>query len=54
MTHVAYESNLGYIMRSSLHPCLEKWVTIGRWVVYHALAAHTVSAGIKCQHCKPI
>ena len=51
MTHVAYESNLGYVMRSSLHPSLEKWVAIGRCVVYQALLAHTVSAGIKCQHC---
>ena len=34
-----------------MRPCPGNWVAIGRTVVYYALAAHTFSAGITCQHC---
>ena len=51
MTHVAYESELRSVVRSSLHLCLGNVVTTGRAVVYYARAAHTFRAGIKCQHC---
>ena len=39
MTHVAYESKVHLIVRSSMHPWPRNWVTTGRVVVYHARAA---------------
>ena len=34
-----------------MHLCLDKWVALGRVVVYFAKADHALSAGIKCRHC---
>ena len=52
MTHVACESKLHLVIRSSIHPCQGNWVAIGHTVVYHARAAHAFSAGIKCRNCR--
>ena len=52
MTHVAWETKLYSVARSSMHSCLGNCVAIGRAVVYYARAAHAFSAGIKCRHCK--
>ena len=35
-----------------MHPCPGNWVAIGHAVVYFARAANTLSAGIKCRHCR--
>ena len=35
-----------------MHSCPGNHVSIGRAVVYYARAAHTLSAGIKCWHCR--
>ena len=51
MTHVAGESELRSVVRSSMLPCPGNWVAIRPAVVYHARAAQAFSAGIKCQHC---
>ena len=51
MTQVACESKLRSVVRSSMHPCPENLIAIGRAVVYYAQAAHAFSAGIKCRHC---
>ena len=51
MAQVACESKLRLVFRSSMNPCPENWVAIGRVFVYYAKAARTFSAGIKCQHC---
>ena len=51
MTHVACESKLCSVVRSSLHPCAENWVAIGCAVVYNDRAAQAISTGIKCRHC---
>ena len=51
MTHVACESKLCSVTRSSLHPCPGNLVAIGRAVVYYAWTAQAFSAGIKCRHC---
>ena len=48
--HVACKSKLRSGVRSFMHPWPEKWVVIGHAVVYYAQAAHTFSAGIKCQY----
>ena len=34
-----------------MYPCPGNWSVTGRAVVYHARTAHTLRAGIKCQHC---
>ena len=52
MTHVACESMVPSVLRSSMHPCLGNLVAIRCVVVYYALDAHEFSAGIKCRHCK--
>ena len=39
------------VVSSSMHPCPENWVAIGRVVVNYARAARTLSAEIKCRHC---
>ena len=51
MTQVACKSTLLPVVRTSVHPCPENYVAIGRAVVYYELAAHAFSAGIKCRHC---
>ena len=51
MAYMAYKSKLHSVLRSSMHPCPDNWVTIGRANVYHAGVVHAFSAGIKCQHC---
>ena len=51
MTHVACESKLRSVVKSSMHPCPGNWVAIGRAVVYHGRAAHTFSTGTKYRHC---
>ena len=51
MDHLACESKLRSVVRSSMHPCPGIWVEIGRAVVYYARAARAFSAGIKCRHC---
>ena len=51
MTHVACESKLRSVARSSMHPCPVNWVTIGRAVVYYAGAAQAFSVEIKRWHC---
>ena len=48
MTHVPCESELGSVVRSSMHPYPGNLVAIGRADVYYARAS---SAGIKCRHC---
>ena len=51
-THVACESKLHSFVRSSMILCQGNVVATGRAVVFHAWAAHTFSAGIKCGHCR--
>ena len=51
MTHVACESKLRSVVRSSMHPRPGKWVAVGLAVAYHARAARSFSDGIKCRHC---
>ena len=51
MTHVACETKLNSVARSSMHPCLGNCVAIWRAVVYCAWTAHAFSAGIKCRYC---
>ena len=48
MAHVACESKLRLLVRSSMHPCPGNWVAIGCAVVYYARSTHTFSAVIKC------
>ena len=50
MSHVACESKLRSVKRSSIHQYQGHWVAIGHTVVYYARAAHTFSAGINCRH----
>ena len=45
MIHVACESELRSVVRSSMYPCLGNWMAIGRAVVYYASAARTFSIG---------
>ena len=52
MNHVACESKLRPVVRSSRHPCTGNWMVIGRTVVYNARAAHAYSAGLKGKHCR--
>ena len=54
MTHVACESKIRSVVRSSMHPCLITKVAIRRAFVYYAQAVHALSAGIKCRHCKSL
>ena len=49
MTHVAWESILCSVVRSSMQPC-PGW-QFGRAVVLYAMVAQALSAGIKCWHC---
>ena len=51
MTHIACESKLHSVVRSSMHPCSGNWVAIGHMIVYFARAGHTFSVGIRCRHC---
>ena len=51
MTHVACESKLRSIVRSSVHPRLRNSVAIMSAVVYYVRAARSFSAGIKFRHC---
>ena len=51
MTHVACESKLHSVLRSSMYPCPLSRVAIGRVFMYYARAARAFSAGIKCRHC---
>ena len=51
MTHIACESKLLSLVRSSMHSWQGSWVAIGHAVVYSTWAAHAFSAGIKCLHC---
>ena len=51
MAHVTCKSKLRSVLKSSMHPCPESWVAIGRVVVYYARVARAFSAGIKCRHC---
>ena len=50
ITRVARESNIRSVVKSSMHSCPADWVAISLAVVYHAWAAHTFSAGMKCRH----
>ena len=52
--HVACESKLRSIVRSSMHPYTGDWVAIGRAVVCYDRATHAVIAGIECRHCRTI
>ena len=52
MTHVACDSKLRLVVRSSMHPCPGNCMAIRCVVVYYARATRTFSAGIKCQHCR--
>ena len=49
-THVAFESHLSLVVRSSMPPYLGNWVAIGRAVVWYDRAAHAHSGGFKCWH----
>ena len=51
MTHVAFESKLRSVVRSSIHPCIRNCAAIRGAVVYYVRAAHAFSAGIKGRHC---
>ena len=51
MANVACKSKLSLVVMSSMRPCPENWVSIGRAVVYYARAAQAFSAEIKCRHC---
>ena len=51
MIHVACESKLTSVVRSSKHLCQRNRVAIGHAVVYWARAAKVFSAGIKCKDC---
>ena len=51
MAYVACESKLRSVGNSSMHPCPENWVEIGRADVYCATAVQAVCAGTKCRHC---
>ena len=46
MTHVACESMLRSVVRSSMHPYPENWAEGRRVVVYYAQTACSFSAGI--------
>ena len=50
MSHVACESKIRSVIRSSIHQYQGHWVAFGHTVVYHARAAHTFRAGINCRH----
>ena len=50
-THVACNSKVHSVVRSSIHTGPGNWVEIGRAVVYSVRAAHAFSAVIKCRHC---
>ena len=53
MTHLACESKIRSVVRSSMHPYPgDLVVAIGRAVVYYAQASQVFSAGIECQHSK--
>ena len=54
MAHIACESKLPSVLRSSMHSCSGNWVAIGCAVVCYARTAHTLSAGIKCRHCRMV
>ena len=49
MAHLACESKLPSVVRSSMHPCPGNWLAHGHAVVYYARVAHACSAGIKCR-----
>ena len=51
MTHIACESRLRSVLKTSMHPCSGNLVAIGR-AVYFARVAHAFSAVIKCRHCR--
>ena len=46
MTHVAYESKLYSVVRSSMHPQPGNWVAIGCAFVSYAMVTNIFSAGI--------
>ena len=50
LTHVACESMLRSVVRSSIHPCLRNCAAIRCAVVYYAWGAQSFSAGIKWWH----
>ena len=50
--HVANESKLPLVLRSSLLQCPGNWVVIGLAVVYRAPAAQASSVGIGYRHCR--
>ena len=50
MTHVACESKLRLVVRSSKHQCPGNWVPMGLAVIYSVWAARAFSAEIKCRH----
>ena len=52
MTHEACELKLLSVVRSCMHQGPGNWVAIGHVVVYNALAAQTISTGIKYRHCR--
>ena len=49
MTHVACESKLRLVVRSSMHPCAGNLLAIRRAVVYYAQA---FSTRVRCRHCR--
>ena len=50
MTHVACESKLRSVVRSSMQPCPGNSRAIGHAVIFYDRAVHTFSAVIKCRH----
>ena len=52
ISHVSSGLKPHSVVRSSLHPCPDNRVAIGRAVVYYARAAHVFFAEIKCRHCR--
>ena len=51
MTHVAFESKLRSVVRSSMYTCPGNWLTIEHGVVYYAWAVHAFCVKIECRHC---
>ena len=54
MTSVDCEPKFRSVVRTFKHPCSGNWMAIGRAVVRYVWAAHALSAGIKCRHCREL
>ena len=50
-THVACNSKLRSVVRSSMHLCQGNWVAIMCAAVYYSRAVHALGTRIRCCHC---